>query len=242
MSSVDIASPLEWPSSTEGEIPFVVDGETHHTWYRTFGDIKDTRRTPVVVLHGGPGFSHDYLLPISDLSTSRPIIFYDQIGNSRSSHLPSKPTSFWNVDLFIDELENVLKYFNIKDRFAIIGHSWGGILALEFIVRRQPAGLKSLVLSSSLAAMRMWNESNAQLNKGFSEEIQAGLKIGMSDPNVSGPAMKAFRQRHGCRLDKFPYEYNYTLDRLFSKDGDTTVTRAMYVLFHFTGACTHPSG
>lgn len=78
--------------------------------------------------------------------------------------------------------------------------------------------------------MWMWNESNAQLNKGFPEEIQAALKVGMSDPNVSGPAMKAFRQRHGCRLDQFPYEYNYTLDRLFSKDGDTTVTRAMCVL------------
>lgn len=75
------------------------------------------------------GMSHDYLVPLADLSNTRPIILYDQIGNARSTRFPDKPQSFWTIDLFIDELVNLLAHFGVQEEFYLLGHSWGGILA-----------------------------------------------------------------------------------------------------------------
>lgn len=214
----------------EGEIPFIVESNTYQTWYKVFGNLRNRTFPPLIVLHGGPGLSHDYLLPISDIaqSSSRPVIFYDQIGNARSSHIHDKEKTFWTIDLFIDELVNLLKYFNIQEEFDLIGHSWGGMLALEFEIRRKPAGLRRLVLTNSLASMAMWNQSNSQLVKTFPTWVQEGMAIGMKDLKASAPAMKEFRTKHGCRITPFPKEYVYTLDRLFSiENGDPTVAIAM---------------
>ena len=212
----------------EGTIPFSVEGNTYQTWYKVFGDLNNRVSPPLVVLHGGPGLSHDYLIPIGDISSSRPVIFYDQIGNGRSSHIHDKEKSFWRIDLFIDELVNLLEHFNIKEEFDLVGHSWGGMLGLEFEIRRKPAGLRRLVLSNSLASMEMWNKSNAQLVKAFPTWVQEGVAIGMKDLKASAPAMKEFRTKHGCRVSPLPEEYVYTLDQLFSVDkGDPTVAISM---------------
>jgi len=238
-------TPKPWSPSPdlEGFIPFVVDGNTYQTWYRVFGDLKAST-TPLVALHGGPGLTHDYLLPISDLAANgTAVIFYDQLGNGRSTHLPDLPTSFWTVDLFINELVNLLSHFKVDSDFALLGHSWGGmcmlrpimpellltmdtgILALEFEIRRKPEGLKKLVLSSSLADMKAWNESNARLVQAFPKEIQEAMAVGMKDLKVSGPAMKEFRAVHGCSLKPFPEEYLYSLDQAMIVD--PTVGKAM---------------
>jgi len=213
----------------EGTIQFIVEGNTYQTWYKVFGDLRNGASPPLVVLHGGPGLSHDYLLPISDISSLRPVIFYDQIGNARSSHVHDKEKSFWTIDLFIDELVNLLEYFNIQEEFDLIGHSWGGMLALEFEIRRKPVGLRRLVLTNSLASMAMWNQSNAQLVKTFPTWVQEGMAIGMKDLKASAPAMKEFRTKHGCRVTPLPKEYVYTLDQIFSvENGDPTVAMAMF--------------
>ena len=87
----------------------------------------------MIVPHGGPGLSHDYMLALADLSILRPIIFYDQIGIARSPHLAGKPQGFVTVDLFLSELKNVITHFNLK-KFDLLGHSWGGMLAAEYAV------------------------------------------------------------------------------------------------------------
>jgi pimeloyl-ACP methyl ester carboxylesterase len=136
--------------NSEGTIPFAFKGV--QTWYKVFGDISGTSR-PLVVLHGGPGISHDYMILsatcIASFPEPRAIIFYDQMGNGQSTHLRLKEPTFWTIDLFIDELVNLLSYFRIGDSFDLLGHSWGGILAAEFIIRRQP-----LVLSTSFLPTR----------------------------------------------------------------------------------------
>jgi len=217
-----------WLPTLEGTIPFPYEDETHQTFYRVFGDIENRTKTPLVVLHGGPGFAHDYMLPISDLSSFRPVIFYDQIGNSRSTHLPDKPASFWTIDLFLDELENVLRHFEIIDNYDLIGHSWGGMMAAELVIRRQPTGLRRIILTNSLAKMSLWRESNAQLMKAFPQDIQDAAAVGMRDLKVSGPALKKFREKHGCLVQPFPEEYVYTLDQLFSENSDTSTIKAMF--------------
>ncbi|KAF9000125.1 proline iminopeptidase [Cyathus striatus] len=217
-----------WSPAEEGIIPFNVGGEVFQTKYWVFGSLENRTQAPLVVLHGGPGLTHDYLLPISDLATSRPVIFYDQLGNGKSAHLPNKEKQFWTIDLFIDELENLLNHFRISDGFHLIGHSWGGMLELEFEIRRKPKGLQSLIVTNSLAAMEMWNRSNAELVKTFPKWVQEGMAIGMKDLKASAPAMREFRTKHGCRIQPFPEEYVHTLDQLFSESGDPTVAFAMF--------------
>jgi pimeloyl-ACP methyl ester carboxylesterase len=79
----------------------------HRTWYRVVGDLdQDASLAPVVICHGGPGATHDYVEPIaSGLSGSgRACVLYDQLGNGRSDHLPDADPSFWTVELFEREL------------------------------------------------------------------------------------------------------------------------------------------
>ena len=123
------------PSLSEGKfIPFTVGSETYQTWYTTTTSPSPTSRRPLVLLHGGPGCSHHYLLALLPLAESHqiPMIFYDQIGNGLSTHLPNVPPTFWAPDLFMDELENLLKHIGIKNDFDLLGHSWGEMLASQF--------------------------------------------------------------------------------------------------------------
>ncbi|KAI0362151.1 alpha/beta-hydrolase [Trametes cingulata] len=209
----------------EGSIPFAHGGETYQTFYKVFGNLTTRTHTPLVVLHGGPGLSHDYLLPLSDLSTHHaiPVILYDQIGNARSTHLRDKPASFFTIDLFIDELENLLAHLSVENSFDLFGHSWGGILGTEFEVRRRPAGLRHLILSDSLASMELWQESNAQLLKAFPKDVQEGMAAGMKDPAAYQNALRRFHAVHGCRVKPMPKEFVFSIDQVFGSNGDPTV-------------------
>ncbi|KAI0919680.1 hypothetical protein AcW1_003131 [Taiwanofungus camphoratus] len=212
---------------TEGKVPFKYQGETFHTYYKLFGDLANRTRTPLIVLHGGPGLTHDCMLPLSDLaSASIPVILYDQLGNGLSTHLREKPPTFWTIDLFIDELVNLLQYFKIQDAFDLLGHSWGGILGSEFEVRRQPSGLKHLVLSDSLAASSLWNKSNMQLLQTFPKDVQEGMAGGMKDPPRFHAAIKQFHATYGCTVKPYPKENWHSFDQIFGENGDPTVASA----------------
>lgn len=190
-------------------VDFTYQGETYQTWYKVFGDLKNSSQIPLVILHGGPGMSHDYLLPLSDLTSlaNIPTIFYDQVGNARSTHIRGKPKSFWSVELFVEELENLINHLGISESFDLYGHSWGGMLACEFEVRKQPAGLRRLVISNSLAAFSLWKESMKNLAQIFPADVQEALIKGVSDPERFGPAMQKFQSVYHCRLDPRPKEY-----------------------------------
>ncbi len=214
----------------EGLLPFSYQGENLQTYYKVIGDHHDHNHTPVVVLHGGPGLSHDYLLPHADLSTlygSRLVILYDQIGNARSTHLPDKPSTFWTVDLFLDELTNLLEYFGIQKEFHLIGHSWGGMMGAEFVARRHPAGLRRLVIADSPAAFDLWTRSFRELVGGFPQHVQDALaKEVDEDRQPYFAAMLQVYAVHGCRVHPFPDELIKTLQYQYADDADRTVTDA----------------
>ena len=138
-------------SGSEGKAPF----QGFETWYRVVGDLADHSTeapAPVVVLHGGPGGTHDYLVSMADLANQgRAVIFYDQLGNGRSTHLPDRGADFWTVQLFVEELANLLQHLGIAGRYHVLGQSWGGFLAQEHALT-QPVGLQSLVISNSAAS------------------------------------------------------------------------------------------
>jgi len=217
-------------SDREAFAPFTVNGEIHQTWYRVFGDITTGCRPPLIVIHGGPGLSHDYLLPLSDLAASAklPVVFYDQLGNGRSTHLPDKPHTFWSMHLFMDELDNLIAHLGIGEAFDILGQSYGGMMGAQYVVERQPAGLRHLVLSNSFASMDLWNQSLAQLAQAFPPEVQEGLKLGISDVQKYEYGLMKFYEVHGCTVQPFPAEFSRTFEYVFGDKRDLTVAAAMF--------------
>jgi len=216
------------PISKEGKIDFPRQGETFQTYYKLYGSIAESKQAPLIVLHGGPGLTHDYLDIHSALTAEYdiPVILYDQLGNGRSTHLKEKAPEFWTIDLFIEELENIIKYFGIQDRFSLLGHSWGGILASEFEVRKLPSGLKRLIIANSLAASSLWNKSNVQLLQEFPQDVQEGVMGGMKDREKFQRALQKFHAKHGCIVKPVPEGYKYSMEQVFGADGDPTVASA----------------
>lgn len=166
----------------EGEVEFKVHGvdKTCKTWYKVFGDIKTSSQRPLVVLHGGPGVVHNYLLPLADLATSHsiPVVFYDQLGNGKSTHLPEKngDTSFWTEQLFIVQLESLLDHLGVQDGYDLLGHSWGGMLGARFATTH-PVGLKRLVIADSPASMKLWVEAANRLRSQLPPNVQVSPSL-----------------------------------------------------------------
>lgn len=206
----------------EGKIPFTVHGETFETYYKIAGDPSTRDQIPIVVLHGGPGTAHNYMLPLLDLARSpQPytVILYDQIGTGNSTRPSSQSTSFWTIDLFIAELENVLSYFSISNSFHILGHSWGATLASEFVVRRQPPGLKRLILSNALASAKLRNAAIARRRKSLPLDVQETLKTheeaGTTQNQEYKAAMMVFHESFTCtQIRPLPAEILYAFEQV----------------------------
>src|SRR5437870_5231538 len=129
-----------------------VDFRGYRTWYRIVGDPR-AGATPLVVLHGGPGSTHNYFAPLERLAGERPIVLYDQIGCGNSD----RPTDIeWNVEVFRDEVAAVREQLGL-DRIHLLGTSWGGMLALEHVLSGEQ-GIVSMILSSTLANLALWND------------------------------------------------------------------------------------
>uniref|UniRef100_UPI0031D4E373 proline iminopeptidase-family hydrolase n=1 Tax=Klebsiella sp. TaxID=576 RepID=UPI0031D4E373 len=218
----------------EGYAPF----RQYQTWFRICGNI-DSGLTPLVVAHGGPGCTHDYVDAFRDIALSgRAVIHYDQLGNGRSTHLPQQPADFWQPALFLDELDNLLRHLNIADNYALLGQSWGGMLGAEHAVT-QPKGLKALVIANSPASMALWLQGAAELRAQLPADIQQMLlqheAAGTLDSAEYKAASQVFYQRHVCRLDPWPPEVRRTFDAM---DADPTVYHAMNgpTEFHVIGS------
>ena len=174
------------------------------TWYRIVGDLK-SGKTPVMVLHGGPGAAHNYCIPIAELiaQTGRAAVLYDQIGCGNSTHLPDAPKEFWTPELFMEELVLLTQHLGISDEYAIVGQSWGGMLGMQFAIT-QPKGLKSLVVADSPASMRIWLLEANKLRAELSPEVQATLlaheAAGTTDSPEYVAAVDVFYASHVCRI------------------------------------------
>jgi len=227
----------------EGEADFNVPGtgKPCKTWYKVYGTLPHPHNPPLVVLHGGPGSTHEYLDILSELTRlfDVPVILYDQIGNGRSTHLPEKNgnVDFWTVQLFVDELHNLLNHLNIHDNYDVLGQSWGGMLASEFATR-QPKGLRKLVIADSPASMALFVKAANELRKGLPQEVQDALNKHEAADTTTDPeyiaAMNEFYKRHSCRLDPVPQSL---VDGLAWMEKDPTVYSTMNGLneFNITG-------
>lgn len=217
-----------------------VDFHGWQTWYRVTGDL-DAARPPLVALHGGPGVPHTYLLKFAALAEGgRAVIHYDQLGAGLSTHLPEKPADFWNVSLFLEELDNLLRHLGIQNRYHLLGQSWGGMLASEHAVLR-PAGLRSLVIANSPASMETWVQEANILRERLPPETQATLlrheAAGTTSSAEYESAVRVFYDRHLCRVP-WPPELEASFAAMLA---DPTVYHTMNgpSEFHCIGTMRH---
>ncbi|KAI1160087.1 Alpha/Beta hydrolase protein [Nemania serpens] len=197
---------------TEGEIDLDVPqaGKPCKTWYKIVGSLNEAPKSPIIALHGGPGSGHDYMVALVELYEKReiPIIFYDQIGCGRSTHLPEKQgdEEFWTFELFINELDNLVDHLGLRDMgFHLVGQSWGGMLAAAYAAR-QPVGLRKIVLSSSPASMPLYKESCKRRLAELPPKVRKILESDDIDHSSQEfkDASNVFMKTFVCHLDPVP--------------------------------------
>jgi len=185
-------------------------------WYRSVGEGG----TPLLCLHGGPGFTHYYLEPLEALADRRQVIFYDQLGCGRSDR--PEDVSLWTVDRFVEELAQVREALGLS-RLHLFGSSWGGMLAMQYTLDRRPE-LESLILCGSPASMIRWVEDcdellaaqPADVRRAIREHEEAGLT---ACPEYQS-AILGFYREHVCRLSPWPAG----LERSFAEAGYSVYT------------------
>ncbi|WP_374944821.1 alpha/beta fold hydrolase [Sphingomonas sp.] len=150
--------PARYPAPTR-ELMVPVEGG--RIYVRVNGDLAGPR-PPLVIVHGGPGGTHGAYLDALALADRRAVILYDQLDSGRSDW-PQNPAN-WRVERFVDELDRVRNALGVK-RWHVLGHSWGGTIALEYGARQPErlahpvfasSMLASLILASPLVSTRSW--------------------------------------------------------------------------------------
>jgi pimeloyl-ACP methyl ester carboxylesterase len=144
------------------------------TWYRVAGDLARPARgkLPLLLLHGGPGIPSDPFEPLEALAGGgRAVVRYDQLGCGRSDR-PRDP-SLWTMATFVDELRTVRRELGLE-RVHLLGWSWGGMLALEYMLSR-PGGIASLVLASAPASAPLWIRETRRLRDGLPDHVRLAM-------------------------------------------------------------------
>lgn len=181
-------------------------------WFGISGN-RGSSETPLIVIHGGPGMSHNYLYPLVDLAAERPIIFYDQL-DAGLSEWPNNPDN-WHISRFLLEVDDLRESLDLQ-RVAIFGNSWGGTIAAAYAAR-VPVGVEKLVLSSPLLNTDMWLRDNKAHREHLPEEalrvMQKCEEAGQESSPEYQNSVDIFYARHFCRVTPWP---DYVIDTMNS--------------------------
>jgi proline iminopeptidase len=185
-----------------------VDVTGGKVWYEIVGAGP---ATPLIIVHGGPGFTHDYLEPIGALCQERPVVFYDQLGSGKSDRPDDK--SLWKIDRFVKELAELRGALALK-RAHILGQSWGSVLLTDYALT-QPDGVASLVFSDPLCSFAEWSRDAAtyrgQLPAATRDTLDRHEAGGYTQcPEYQGAVLEYYK-RHVCRLAVWPDTIERTL-------------------------------
>jgi len=178
-------------------------------WTKRVGNNPSIK---VLLLHGGPGATHEYFEAFDSYFPKAGIeyYYYDQLGSAYSDQ-PDEPT-LWELPRFVDEVEQVRKALKLdKNNFYLYGQSWGGILALEYALKYQQ-NLKALVISNMVASIPAYNRYAADVlmpamdQKALAEVKQLEAKGRYDDPRYEALLMQHFYVDHILRMpaDQWP--------------------------------------
>lgn len=158
-------------------------------------------KTPLLTLHGGPGAAHNYLLPLAALADDRPVIFYDQLGCGRAD----APTNekLYTVQRSVDELDAVRTALGLH-KVVLFGHSWGSMLAIEYLCQGRGKGIDTLILGGALAsvlqAMAGQQRLIAQMPNGEGKRLHALEKAGKTESPEYAALVQKFYGLHVLRV------------------------------------------
>ncbi|TGD18395.1 proline iminopeptidase [Levilactobacillus suantsaiihabitans] len=174
----------------DGFMPF----RQYQTYYRVVGDLT-AGSTPLLLLHGGPGSTHNYFEVFDQLAaqTGRPVVMYDQLGCGRSS-MPDD-ASLWRADTWVAELTALRQYLGLK-RVHLLGQSWGGMLAIIYLCDHHPAGIQSLILASTLSSAALWRQEQHRLIKFMAPADQTAIAQAEASGDFTAPAYLAANERY----------------------------------------------
>ena len=178
----------------EGYINF----KNHQTYYRIVGEQKGNKK-PLILLHGGPGSTHNYFEVFDDLATldDRMIIMYDQIGCG-NSFIEGHP-EYFTPEVWLDELQELRKQLNL-DEVHILGQSWGGMMCLLDAIQYKSKGVKSYILSSTLPSSKLWEKEQHRRISYMPEKYQKALNEALKTGDYENPnyleALNEFMERH----------------------------------------------
>jgi proline iminopeptidase len=175
----------------------------YRIWTKKIGDGE----VKLLTLHGGPGLTHEYLECFEGFLPKEGIEFYyyDQLGSGRSDHPREK--SLWTIDRFCDEVEQVRAALGLDD-FCLYGHSWGGILGIEYALKYQ-RHLKALIISNMTASNASYEKYMNKLRQKFPLEARKTLEKYEAKEDYDALEYqevmdKYFYSKYMCRLEPWP--------------------------------------
>ena len=137
-------------------------------WYEVYGSGN---KTPILVLHGGPGYPSYYLNPLKSLAKDRSVILFDQLGCGRSDILTD--TTLMTIDAYVAQTRKLVEHLNIE-KVIIYGHSWGTTLGTEYY-KKYPDNIDALILGSPSIDCNMWQEDADKLLAQLPDSIRFPL-------------------------------------------------------------------
>jgi len=181
-------------------------------FYKSFGEAS---KGTVLCLHGGPGATHDYMLPLADLSAyGYRVVFYDQLGCGKSE-LP-KNHALFVMERYVEEVEELRKVMRLG-RVHLIGSSCGGQLALAYALKYQRK-LRSLITIGGLHNVPMVFEEMQRMRKKLPPEVYRTMlkyeELGDYENPEYQKAVEVFYRKHLCRLEDWPKELTHSFEHL----------------------------
>ncbi len=181
-------------------------------FYRTFGEPG---KGTVLCLQGGPGDTHEYLLPMADLAQfGYRVVFFDPLGVGRSGPLPASRT--FSLEFVVEQVDAICRALDLG-RVHLMGNSWGGAYALVTALR-YPRIAKSLVVSSGLASGPMAVREMRGLVEKLPPEVRGTIHACEAESNFDNPAylraMEAYDHAFVCRLTIWPFDLAYSFEHV----------------------------
>jgi len=198
----------------EGYMPF---GE-YQTFYRVAGQTNGERK-PLLLLHGGPGSTHNYFEVFDCLAEDgRAIVSYDQLGCGKSS-VPDKP-DLWTARTWLDELVALREHLKL-DSVHLLGQSWGGMMAIQYMCDEAPKGVASIILASTLPSSSLWEQEGRRNIRLMPPEQQEALlraeQTGDYDDPAYTKAIDSYLERHCYDLRSAKPPECFTRKKVFGK-------------------------
>ena len=192
----------------------------HKTYCKIVGESAPGKK-PLLVLHGGPGDTHNYLLDLANIADKyqRQVIFYDQIGCGKSM-TENMGEDFYTYDLWVDEFYTVRKALGLDD-IHLFGNSWGGMLGM-LCMMKDDSGVNSFVINSSPVLIQSWLDAANHLIEFLPLEMQNALAEAEATGNYETVQARAaydeYYKRHVCGM--YEKDYPQHLVDAFSQVGE----------------------